>query len=121
MEKKFRTPEEEHQHQTWLEIWLPFIIGLAVCAALVVLIITAAANGDSSIAQWSAISLILMIFPALFLCLIMIALIIFIDYWVIKGNRGLPAYSKIIREKVNTITGKIQSILLSIMHIISIS
>jgi hypothetical protein len=97
-EKKQYTPEELHQRQTWVEIWLPLLIGLAVIAAVVALLILAAVHGSSSIAQWSAISLIL-----------------FIDYWLIRGNRALPAYAQNIRQKVDIVAGKIQSILTSII------
>jgi hypothetical protein len=114
-EKKQYTPEELHQRQTWVEIWLPLLIGLAVIAAVVALLILAAVHGSSSIAQWSAISLILMIFPVLFACLVFIAIILFIDYWLIRGNRALPAYAQNIRQKVDIVAGKIQSILTSII------
>jgi hypothetical protein len=114
-EKKHYTPEELHQRQTWLEIWLPLLIGLAIIAAVIVLLILAAVHGSPSISQWSAISLILMIFPTLFVCLVFITIVLFIDYWLIRGNRALPGYTKNIRQKVDIVANKIQSILKSII------
>jgi hypothetical protein len=113
--EKQLTPEEQHQRQTWLEIWLPLLVGLVICAAIIVLVIMAATRGNSSIAQWSAISIIMMIIPGFFTCLVLIALTFFLDYVLIKGNRILPGYAKNIRQKVVQITSKIQQILLSIV------
>jgi heme/copper-type cytochrome/quinol oxidase subunit 2 len=113
-EKKL-TPEEQHRRQVWLEIWLPLLVGLVICAAIIVLVIMAATHGDSSIAQWSAVSIILMIIPSLFTCLVLIALAFFLDYWLIKGNRNLPGYAKNIRQKVDQVASKIQQVLLSIV------
>jgi len=113
--KKALTPKENHQHQTWLEIWLPLLIGLVVVAVVMVLLVLAAAHGSSSIAQWSAISLILMILPMLIVCLFSIAFVFFIDYWLIRGNRVLPGYTENIRVKVIAIAEKIQSFFSSIV------
>ncbi|MHC1740752.1 MAG: hypothetical protein AB9897_06525 [Anaerolineaceae bacterium] len=108
-----RTPEEQHRRQTWLEIWLPLVFGLLICIVLIVFVIIAASQGNSAIAQWSAISLILMIVPTLFVCLLFIALIIFLDVLVIKGNHTLPAYGKLARDKVDKIATSIQKVALS--------
>jgi len=114
-EKKQYTPEELHKRQTWLEIWLPLLIGLTVIVAVIVMLILATVHGSPSIAQWSAISLILMIFPTLFVCLVFIAIALFIDYWLIRGNRALPGYARNIRQKVDVVVSKIQLILKSIV------
>lgn len=117
-EKKLLSPEELHQRQTWLEIWLPLLIGLAIIVAVMVLLILAAAHGSSSIAQLSAISVILMIFPVLFVCLFSIGILIFTDYWLIRGNHRLPTYTSMIRQKALAFTEKIQNILTSIVAIV---
>lgn len=107
------SPEELHSRQTWLEIWLPLILCLTICAGVIVLIILAAVGGSGSIAQLSAISIIFMTIPVLVLLLFTIALTIVVNYFLIKGNRVLPHYGRIAREKVSEITGKIQEVLLS--------
>lgn len=114
-EESKRTPEEKHRRQTWLEIWLPLLVGIILCMLVVVLVILAAVRGSSTLSQASAISLILMIIPTLIGAIFYIALIIFLDYWLIKGNRAIPAFGKNIRQKVDTITGRIQHSLLSIV------
>ena len=116
-EQKVRTPLELHQHQTWLQIWLPLFIGLAVCVSILVLVILAAVKGSGDIAQLSAISIILMVIPSLFILLASIAVVIFIDYWIIKGNHVLPGYATIAQQKTAAITTKIQEILLSVSSI----
>jgi hypothetical protein len=116
-EQKVKTPLELHQHQTWLEIWLPLFIGLAVCVSILVLVILAAVKGSGDIAQLSAISIILMVIPSLFILLASTAIIIFVDYWIIKGNHVLPGYAAIVQQKTTVITTKIQEILFSISSI----
>jgi hypothetical protein len=112
--QKQRLPEELHQRQTWLEIWLPLILGIAICSVILILVILAAIHGSGSVAQLSAISIILMIAPSLLITLLSIAIIVFLDYWVIKGNHAIPAFGVLLRHKVNTVTSKIQQILFSI-------
>lgn len=113
--EKHYSPEEMHQRQTWLEILLPLLVALLVCAGAIVLVILAAAHGNSSIAQWSAISIILMIIPTFFVCLVAIALVFVLDRLLIKGNRKLPVYTQNIRQKAELITSKIQQALLGIV------
>jgi predicted PurR-regulated permease PerM len=115
IDEKTRSPEEQHQRQTWLEIWLPLLAGIILCAAAAVLAVIAAVKGNSSISQWSAVSLILILFPSLIVCIVLIALTFFIDHWLIKGNRVIPNYAQNLRQHVDIIAGKIQNFLLSIV------
>lgn len=108
-----KTPEEIHRRQTWLEIWLPLILCLAFCVLAITLLILAASQGSSSIAQFSAISVILMIIPVLMVALFLIGVIILLDVLVIKGNHSLPKYGIIVRNKVAEVTTKVQQVLLS--------
>jgi hypothetical protein len=114
-EKKQFSPEEKHRRQTWLEIWLPLLIGLIACGTLIVLVILSAVHGNSSIAQWSSISLIVMIFPVLFIILVSILFVLTLDYFLIKGNRKLPDYLGNFRQKFELLSAKIQTFLLSIV------
>lgn len=114
-EKKQFSPEEKHRRQTWLEIWLPLLIGLIACGTLIVLVILGAVHGNSSIARWSAISLIVMIFPVLFISLASILFVLILDYFLIKGNRILPDYLGNFRQKFESFSAKIQTFLLSIV------
>ncbi len=113
------SPEEEHTRQTWLEIWLPLLIGLLVCLSILVLVILAAVNGNPIVGQLSSVSIIIMIVPLLFGCLIYLVITLFVDYFLIKGNKAIPAYGIKIRTKVDSISVKIQSILSSFVTFIS--
>jgi hypothetical protein len=114
-ETKQLSPEELHAKQTWLEIWLPLIICLVIIAGAIALIITSAVGGSAGIAQLSAISIIFMVIPVLLLLIFTLSLIIVIDYFLIKGNRALPKYGQIARQKVTGVTTKTQEVLLSVV------
>jgi len=118
-EVKKRSPEEEHSRQAWLEIWLPLLIGLIACLSILVLVILAAVNGNPIVSQLSSVSIIMMIVPLLFGGLIYLVIAVFIDYGLIKGNKAIPTYGIKIRQKVDSISGTIQSILYSFVTFIT--
>lgn len=106
-----RTPEELHHRQTWLEIWLPLIISLAIFVTLIVFLILAASSGSASIAQLSAVSIIFIILPLFLITIFALGLVLTFDILLFKGNRALPRYGLLARQKVNDITKKIQQLL----------
>ena len=109
---KQRSPEEQHRRQAWLEIGLPLGIALLVIVAVIAWVILAAVHGSSTgISQAAAISLIFLIIPTFFVVLILIVLVSFIDYGLMRGNRALPGVAQIVRSKVDTVAITIQKIL----------
>jgi hypothetical protein len=108
-----KTPEEIHRQQTWLEIWLPLILCLAFFVLVIIFLILAGSRGSSSIAEFSAISVIMMIIPILMVTLFFVGVIILLDVLVIKGNHLLPKYGIIARNKVSEVAVKVQQVLLS--------
>lgn len=106
-----RTPEELHHRQTWLEIWLPLILCLAVFITLLVFLILAASSGSASVAQLSAISIMFIILPLFFITLFAFGLVLVFNILLFKGNRALPRYGLLARQKVTSITDKVQQLL----------
>jgi ABC-type transport system involved in cytochrome bd biosynthesis fused ATPase/permease subunit len=107
--KNSLTPEQIHQRQSWLQIWLPLIVILFVASGLLTLLLVASGNGQGSLNQWSAISIILMIFPALLLLLPFVILQFFFIKWISQGNLALPKLGGMARQKVTAGSQKIQN------------
>lgn len=108
-EKKLLSPEQIHQRQSWLQIWLPLILVMLIAGGLLALLLITSGNGQGSLNQWSAISLIVLIFPALLLLLPIVVLLFFLIKWVSQGNHALPKVGIAAREKVSRVSQKIQN------------
>lgn len=108
-EKKLLSPEQIHQRQSWLQIWLPLILVMLIAGGLLALLLITSWNGQGSLNQWSAISLIVLIFPALLLLLPIVVLLFFLIKWVSQGNHALPKVGIAAREKVSRVSQKIQN------------
>jgi hypothetical protein len=108
-EKKLLSPEQIHQRQSWLQIWLPLILVVLIAGGLLALLLITGGNGQGSLNQWSAISLIVLIFPALLLLLPIVVLLFFLIKWVGQGNRAMPKVGIAAREKVSWVSQKIQN------------
>jgi hypothetical protein len=108
-EKKLLSPEQIHQRQSWLQIWLPLILVMLIAGGLLALLLITSWNGQGSLNQWSAISLIVLIFPALLLLLPIVVLLFFLIKWVSQGNHALPKVGIAAREKVSGVSQKIQN------------
>ena len=108
-EKKLLSPEQIHQRQSWLQIWLPLILVMLIAGGLLALLLITSWHGQGSLNQWSAISLIVLIFPALLLLLPIVVLLFFLIKWVSQGNHALPKVGIAAREKVSRVSQKIQN------------
>jgi len=108
-EKKLLSPEQIHQRQSWLQIWLPLILVMLIAGGLLALLLITSGNGQGSLNQWSAISLIVLIFPALLLLLPIVVLLFFLIKWVSQGTHALPKVGIAAREKVSRVSQKIQN------------
>lgn len=86
-------PQTQKRSALW-SIWIPLIGSIVVVLAVVVFTILAATRGSVEISRWSAISIIWLILPTSFLCLLGLLILIAMIYGMNKLLPLLPGWFK---------------------------
>ncbi|HWQ47199.1 MAG TPA: hypothetical protein VN376_10040 [Longilinea sp.] len=86
-------PQEKKRSAIW-GIWVPLIGSIVVVFVAAIFSIVAAAQGSAGINRWSSISIIWLILPTGFLCLLGLLLIIAMIYGMYKLLPILPGWFK---------------------------
>jgi len=84
---------EKHRKESFWQITIPLIVGLAFIAGLVVLTIVTAVQGGN-VSHAADTSLIFLIIPTMIMAIIPLALIAALAYGIIWLNKNLPPYFK---------------------------
>lgn len=105
-----RTPEQKHQKQLWLEVFLPLILTIALCAGLAILSVVLTGSNGILVAQWADISIILMIVPLFLFCLVIFVALIYIDRALIHWNKSIPDFFTQARLLVDSVAAKLQNL-----------
>jgi hypothetical protein len=105
-------PEQLHKKQTLLQVFLPIIAVGVVCLFFFILLLFMTSAKPQSTEQWAQISTIFLIFPAIFLGLVLLAVLVFLSINTVKWNNNWPPVLKNFRLAVigfeKTIQGLIQ-------------
>jgi len=86
-------PQAKKRSALW-SIWVPLIGSIVVVLAAGIFTILAAAQGSPETSRWSAISIIWLILPTAFLCLLGLLIIIAMIYGMNKLLPVLPGWFK---------------------------
>jgi hypothetical protein len=87
------TQKAHHQEMLW-QVTVPFVLGIIVFLAFIILIIIAGAQGDTRIGQWGDVSLIWLLLPTMLFLLIMIAIFGGLLYLLFRLNNAMPGFMK---------------------------
>jgi hypothetical protein len=87
------TQKAHHKQLLW-QVTLPFVLGVIIFLAFVVIIIIAGVQGDPAVGQWGDISLIWLLLPTMLFLLILIAIFGGITYALLRLNKALPGFMK---------------------------
>jgi hypothetical protein len=86
--------QRAHRHQLLWQVTVPFILGVTVFLAFVILIIVAGVQGEPRIGQWGDVSLIWLIMPTMLFLLILLAVFGGLLYLVLRLNNAMPGFMK---------------------------
>jgi hypothetical protein len=98
----------EHQRQTFWQVWVPLGLGILFVLTLAALTIIGANRGSVAVTKWSHLSLVIMVIPALFVGLIILALLSAAIYGVAKVSKILPAYTRLVQAYAQLISSTIK-------------
>ncbi len=99
-----------HQRQVLWQITAPFVAGMLVILALVVLTIMSAFGGGAVVSRWADISLIWLILPNLVFALILTLLVAALIYGLVKLIGVLPEVTFDIQEFLAIMQARIKAI-----------
>lgn len=102
-----------HRREVLLQVTIPFIIGLIVFLVVSVLVTL---GPDDAVSRWGDTSLIWLIVPQLFLCLLFLILMGALAFGVIWLIRTLPVYARQLQDFVNLIGLRIRKITDSVVE-----
>ena len=84
---------KEHKNQVWRLIWLPFIFGVLLTLFLAVFIIVTSSGNEIESGRIAGFSLIIVIFPALFISAAVIIVLGLFIFGLYKLTVIIPVYS----------------------------
>lgn len=91
---------QAHRREVLLQITLPFVIGLVIILAISVVI---SLGPEDAVSRWGDASLIWLIIPQLFVCLLFLIFIGALAFGVIWLVRTLPRYARQLQDLFNQI------------------
>ena len=85
--------QSTHQAQTFWQVWVPLILGILIVIFMAVLTaMTGTANGEEG-GRLAGVSLIILLTPTLFFCLIILSLLCLVIYGIFRLTSIVPFYS----------------------------
>ena len=99
--------QRAHRREVLLQITIPLIIALAVILFLSVL---ATIGPDDVVSRWGDTSLIWLIIPQLFVCLLFLVLLAGLTFGVVWLIRTLPGYARQVQDFFNLVGMRTRSI-----------
>lgn len=83
-------PELLHKKQSLLQVLLPVLLAGAICLGVCLFLVISVASEPQSTEQWAQISTIFLIFPAFFLGLSGLAILVFLVKFTRQWNKSWP-------------------------------
>ncbi len=83
-------PEQIHKQQTMLQVLLPVVAAGVICLIVCIGLLVSTYSEPQSTEQWAQISTMFLILPALFLGLVLLALLVFMGIYAGKWNKSWP-------------------------------
>ena len=91
-------PDPKHRKQTFWQIWVPLCLSILVILFLAVLaVVSAETYASSTVTNWSHLSLIYMITPALIAGFVVLAVLGLVIYGLARLLDILPVYSRMVQ------------------------
>ncbi len=91
-------PDPKHRKQTFWQIWVPLCLSILVILFLAVLAaVSAETSASSTVTNWSHLSLIYMITPALIPGFVVLAVLGLVIYGLARLLDILPVYSRMVQ------------------------
>lgn len=108
--KTLITPEKAHRDEVILQILFPILIVILVCLGVFIFSIVTTFTDFSTAEKWAKISTIFLIIPAIFIGIMLLALMILSTILVFRLNKYLPGPIRKIRKSILGFNQRIQNI-----------
>ena len=89
---------QKHRHEVFWQVTMPVTIGGALLLAIAIGVVVVYFTGTGDIARWADPSVIILIVPAMFIGLILIAISAGITYMVTRGLSEAPYFARRIQD-----------------------
>ena len=103
-------PEQLHKNQSILQVLLPVIGAGIICLTVCLLLLISTSAKPQSTEQWAQISTMFLVFPALFLGLVSLALLIGLVILGSKWNKSWPPALRNVRLVIINFEKKFQGL-----------
>lgn len=94
-----KSPEQLHQQQRLLQIFIPALVAILICIAAFVLLIIGTSSNADGIEQWAQISTLFILLPLILFALIFLAILIVLCKILGGWQITLPLTLRKIRNK----------------------
>ena len=106
---KTLSPNQRMKRQQILEIWLPIVLAIILCLAVLVLAVLLTTPGGETVSKMADIAIILMITPLFAVFLVTIILLLLINKSISSFYNKLPVFFGKAQKTTEMIAAKIQS------------